>query len=113
MFAVMRDQVIAAEPAHQAQAEAAQVEDFPMEGQAHVAHVVRAAPPECNDIESEDDDPLPLSNDAVEQAMRYTDVLDDAIGRPVDSTHRLKRDVWLTAMMPIEFADYVTAMNED
>ena len=72
MFAVMRDQVIAAEPAHQAQAEAAQGEDFPMEGQAHVAHVVRAAPPECNDIESEDDDPLPLSNDAVEQAMRLT-----------------------------------------
>ena len=108
MFAVMRDEVIAAEPAHEAQAG-----DSPMEGRAHGAHVVRAAPPEFNDIESEDDDPLPLSNDAVEQAMEYADVLDDAIGRSVDSAYRMKRDVWLTAMMPIEFADYFTANEEE
>ena len=99
-----------AEPAH-AEAGADQAalrEDFP--AQAHAAQAARSAP-ESNDIEFEDDDPLPLSDDAVLEAMGYSDVLDQAIGRDIGSQQGLRRDAWLTAMLPRQFADFAFSVG--
>ncbi len=92
-----------AEPAH-AQAE---LPEEPITS----AYAAQAAL-ESNDIEAEDDDPLPLSDDAVLEAMGYTNVLDQAIGRSIESGHHgLKRDVWLTAMMPRQFVELAESLK--
>ena len=96
------------EPAHaQAGPTQAELPEEPITS----AHAAQAAL-ESNDIEAEDDDPLPLSDDAVLEAMGYTDVLDQAIGRSIERGHHgLKRDVWLTAMMPRQFVELAESLK--